>query len=105
MVKRYKGLTSVTTSFLSILVASVLPLPAAVATAPSAMPGTRALLAVLALGVIGTALAFVIFYKLISETGAGRASLVSYLAPGSRSSTARCCSTRRSPRRRSPASR
>ena len=36
----------------------------------------------LALGVVGTALAFVIFYKLIAEVGAGRASLVSYLAPG-----------------------
>jgi drug/metabolite transporter (DMT)-like permease len=32
--------------------------------------------------VVGTALAFVIFYKLIAEVGAGRASLVSYLAPG-----------------------
>jgi drug/metabolite transporter (DMT)-like permease len=82
VVKRYKGLTSVTTSWLSITVASVLTLPAAIATAPSEMPGTRALLAVAALGVVGTALAFVIFYKLIAETGAGRASLVSYLAPG-----------------------
>jgi drug/metabolite transporter (DMT)-like permease len=82
VVKRYKGLTSVTTSWLSITVASVLTLPAAIATAPSEMPGTRALLAVAALGVIGTALAFVIFYKLIAEVGAGRASLVSYLAPG-----------------------
>ena len=36
----------------------------------------------LALGAVGTALAFVIFYKLINEVGAGRASLVSYLAPG-----------------------
>ncbi len=82
VVKRYKGLTSVTTSFNSSLVATVLTLPAAIATAPSEMPGTRAVLSVLALGVVGTALAFVIFYKLISETGAGRASLVSYLAPG-----------------------
>jgi drug/metabolite transporter (DMT)-like permease len=82
VVKRYKGLTSVTTSWLSITVASVLTLPAAIATAPSDMPGTRALLAVAALGVVGTALAFVIFYKLIAEVGAGRASLVSYLAPG-----------------------
>ena len=81
-VKRYTGLTSVTTSFISILVATVLTFPAAVATAPSSFPGLRATLAVLALGVIGTALAFVIFYKLIAETGAGRASLVSYLAPG-----------------------
>ncbi len=82
VVKRYKGLTSVTTSFVSILVASVLTLPAAIATAPTEMPGLRPLLSVLALGVVGTALAFVIFYKLITETGAGRASLVSYLAPG-----------------------
>jgi drug/metabolite transporter (DMT)-like permease len=37
---------------------------------------------VLVLGAVGTALAFVIFYKLINEVGAGRASLVSYLAPG-----------------------
>src|SRR5215210_2943800 len=82
VVKRYKGLTSVTTSFVSILVASVLTLPAAIATAPSEVPGLRAILSVAALGVVGTALAFVIFYKLIAETGAGRASLVSYLAPG-----------------------
>jgi drug/metabolite transporter (DMT)-like permease len=82
VVKRYKGLTSVTTSFVSILVASAVTLPAAIATAPSEMPTLRALLSVAALGVVGTALAFVIFYKLIAETGAGRASLVSYLAPG-----------------------
>ena len=82
IVKRYKGLTSVTTSFISILVATVLTLPAAIATAPSSAPGLRATLAVLVLGVVGTALAFVIFYTLIAEAGAGRASLVSYLAPG-----------------------
>ena len=82
VVKRYRGLTSVTTSFISIVVATVLTLPPAIATAPSELPGLRATLAMLVLGVIGTALAFVIFYKLIDETGAGRASLVSYLAPG-----------------------
>ena len=52
------------------------------ATAPAGLPGARATLAVVALGAVGTALAFVIFYKLIAEVGAGRASLVSYLAPG-----------------------
>jgi drug/metabolite transporter (DMT)-like permease len=82
VVKRYKGLSSATTSFISITVASVLTLPAAVATASSSTPGVRAVLALATLGVVGTALAFVIFYKLIAETGAGRASLVSYLAPG-----------------------
>jgi drug/metabolite transporter (DMT)-like permease len=82
VVKRYKGLTSVTTSWLSITVAAVLTLPAAIATAPTEVPGLRAVLAMVTLGVVGTALAFVIFYKLIAEVGAGRASLVSYLAPG-----------------------
>lgn len=82
VVKRYRGLSSVGVSFISITVGTVMTLPIAVATAPSDLPGLRAILAVLALGVIGTALAFVIFYKLIAETGAARAALVSYLAPG-----------------------
>ncbi|MBA2517918.1 MAG: DMT family transporter [Solirubrobacterales bacterium] len=78
---RYSGLSPIQTSFISITVASVLTFPAAVATAPSETPGLRAILAVVGLGVLGTALAFVIFYVLIAEVGAGRASLVSYLAP------------------------
>jgi drug/metabolite transporter (DMT)-like permease len=80
--RRYGRLTSMQTSFVSLSTASLLTLPVAAATAPSQMPGLRAVAAVLALGAIGTALAFVIFYKLIAEAGAGRASLVSYLAPG-----------------------
>jgi drug/metabolite transporter (DMT)-like permease len=80
--RRYGRLTSMQTSFVSITVAAIMTLPIAIATAPSELPGLRATLAVLVLGAVGTALAFVIFYKLIAETGAGRASLVSYLAPG-----------------------
>jgi drug/metabolite transporter (DMT)-like permease len=79
---RYGRLTSMQTSFVSLSVTAVLTLPIAVATMPSEAPGLRAIAAVVALGAIGTALAFVIFYKLIAEVGAGRASLVSYLAPG-----------------------
>jgi drug/metabolite transporter (DMT)-like permease len=79
---RYRRLTSMQTSFVSLSVASLLTLPIAIATAPSEMPGLGAIAAVVALGAVGTALAFVIFYKLIAEVGAGRASLVSYLAPG-----------------------
>jgi drug/metabolite transporter (DMT)-like permease len=79
---RYKRLTSMQTSFVSISIAALSTLPIAAATAPGEWPGLRALVAVLVLGAVGTALAFVIFYKLISEAGAGKASLVSYLAPG-----------------------
>jgi drug/metabolite transporter (DMT)-like permease len=80
--RRYGRLTSVQASFVSISVASVLTLPSAIGTAPTETPGLGAVAAVVALGAVGTALAFVIFYKLIAEAGAGRASLVSYLAPG-----------------------
>ena len=80
--RRYGRLTSTQTSFVSLSVAATLTLPVALATAPSEAPPARAIAAVLALGAVGTALAFVIFYKLIAEVGAGRASLVSYLAPG-----------------------
>jgi drug/metabolite transporter (DMT)-like permease len=79
---RYGHLASLQTSLVSITVASVLTFPFAMATLPDAAPGTRAVLSVVALGALGTALAFVIFYKLIGEVGAGRASLVAYLAPG-----------------------
>jgi drug/metabolite transporter (DMT)-like permease len=79
---RYKRLTSIQTSFVSISIAALMTTPVAAATAPTEWPGLRALAAVVVLGAVGTALAFVIFYKLISEAGAGKASLVSYLAPG-----------------------
>jgi drug/metabolite transporter (DMT)-like permease len=80
--RRYGRLTSMQTSFVSLSTTSVLTLPVAAATAPTEAPGLGSVAALVALGAVGTALAFVIFYKLIAEVGAGRASLVSYLAPG-----------------------
>jgi drug/metabolite transporter (DMT)-like permease len=80
--RRFGRLTSMQTSFVSLSVTALLTLPIAAATAPTEAPGLGAVAALVALGVVGTALAFVIFYKLIADVGAGRASLVSYLAPG-----------------------
>jgi drug/metabolite transporter (DMT)-like permease len=79
---RYGHLAAMQTSLVSITVAAIVTLPLALATLPGDVPGLRAVAAVVALGAVGTALAFIIFYKLINEVGAGRASLVSYLAPG-----------------------
>jgi drug/metabolite transporter (DMT)-like permease len=79
---RYGRLTSMQTSFVSISTASLLTLPAAIATMPSQLPGLRAAAAVLGLGALGTAAGFVIFYRLMLELGPARASLVTYLAPG-----------------------
>ncbi len=79
---KFGHFASMQTSWISVTVAGVLTLPVALATTPGHTPTLGATAALLALGVVGTALAFVIFYKLINEIGAGRASLVSYLAPG-----------------------
>jgi len=78
----FAGVPSIVSSAISVGIGALMTLPFAVATMHDGGPGLRAILAVVGLGVVGTALAFVIFYRLIAEIGAGRASLVSYLAPG-----------------------
>jgi len=79
---RYGTLAAVQTSWISVTVAGVMTLPVGIATTPGHTPDLGSTAALVALGVLGTALAFVIYYKLITEVGAGRAALVSYLAPG-----------------------
>jgi len=60
---------------------ALLTLPAALLTLPTSA-GADSITALLALGIVGTGVAFVIFYGLIAEVGPQRASLVAYLAPG-----------------------
>lgn len=78
----YRGVAPIVSSFVSLTAAALICLVPAALTAHTTTPGLRAVLAVLALGVTHTALAFVIFYKLIGEVGAGRSALVTYLSPG-----------------------
>ena len=61
---------------------ALLLLPPAAATLPSEAPGAGPLGAVAVLGVLGTGVAFVIFYALIASVGPARTMLVSYVAPG-----------------------
>jgi drug/metabolite transporter (DMT)-like permease len=65
----------------TMVASAIMTLPWALLTAPDRLPGTSATLAVLALGVGGTGVAFVIFYTLIASVGPARASLVAYIAP------------------------
>jgi drug/metabolite transporter (DMT)-like permease len=66
-----------------VMVASTIwLLPAALATAPDSAPGLGPVAAVTALGVVGTGLAFAIFYTLIGRVGPARSFIVAYLAPG-----------------------
>jgi drug/metabolite transporter (DMT)-like permease len=64
-----------------LAVSTVLSLPAALATLPSEAPGIGPVLAVAGLGVVGTGIAFAIFYELIATIGPARTFLVTYLAP------------------------
>jgi drug/metabolite transporter (DMT)-like permease len=61
--------------------AAYLLLPA-IATFPAAAPSLGAAVALVALGVGGTGLAFLVYFTLIAHVGAARASVVAYLAPG-----------------------
>jgi drug/metabolite transporter (DMT)-like permease len=79
---RYGHLQPTQSSFISVTIAGVMTLPVAIATQPGHTPTLGATAALVTLGVLGTALAFVIYYELIAGIGAARAALVSYLAPG-----------------------
>jgi drug/metabolite transporter (DMT)-like permease len=61
--------------------AGLLLIPA-LATAPSTAPGLGPVAALVALGVVGTGAAFLIFYRLIATVGPARTMIVSYVAPG-----------------------
>jgi drug/metabolite transporter (DMT)-like permease len=76
-----KGIPASTTSFFALAVASVLTLPVAVVTAPRELPGVRAVLAVIVLGLGCTALAYMLYYRLIDNVGEERAALANYLTP------------------------
>ena len=60
--------------------AGLLTVPA-LAAPPATMPTPLALLALLVLGVLCTAMAFVFFGRLIAEVGPGRATVITYVAP------------------------
>jgi len=79
---RYGALAAVQTSWISVTIAGLITLPIGIATTPGHTPTAGAVAAVVALGALGTAIAFVIYYELINGIGPARAALVSYLAPG-----------------------
>jgi drug/metabolite transporter (DMT)-like permease len=65
----------------SLAIAAVAYLPAGIAEAPSAWPSAKVILAVLGLAVICTAVAFLIFIKLIAEVGPARSTVITYVNP------------------------
>ncbi len=66
----------------TLIAASLMTLPPAIAQAPGHTPSPGAVAALIGLGAGGTGIAFLIYYMLIADIGASRASVVAYLAPG-----------------------
>ena len=76
-----KPVQPVVVGFASTAIATLVWLPVGVAEAPSQMPGWKTIASVVALGIPGTALAYLLFFGLITGAGAAYTSLVTYLIP------------------------
>src|ERR687893_1755381 len=76
-----KNVPPSTTTLFALSVGAVLVAPFAVITASGDAPGARAIIAVILLGLLCTALTFLLYYQLIAEVGEERAALGNYLTP------------------------
>jgi drug/metabolite transporter (DMT)-like permease len=82
LAKRHLGDVPPLSIAAAVMLASVILLaPAGLATAPGSAPGIGPLAAVGVLGVLGTGVAFAIFYSLIGSVGPARTFIVTYIAP------------------------
>jgi len=79
--RHLQATTPLVVALASTGVAALVALPAGVVQAPHHVPSGETFAAVLALGVPGTAFAFLIFYALILRAGAAYAAFVTYLIP------------------------
>jgi drug/metabolite transporter (DMT)-like permease len=78
---RDKGVPPTTTTLFSLGVGAVLVAPVAAVTASPGVPGARAVIAVIVLGLASTAVTFLLYYQLIIEVGEERAAIGNYLTP------------------------
>jgi drug/metabolite transporter (DMT)-like permease len=62
-------------------VAAVVAAPAGIAQAPHVVPSWKTWGSIAMLAVVGTALAYLLFFAIIANAGSGYASLVTYLVP------------------------
>ena len=82
VVKRYlAGADPMGPVAVAMLLATIFLAPAALLSAPSEMPSGDAVAAIVVLGLVCTALAFVLYFTLIAEVGPSRASVITYINP------------------------
>jgi drug/metabolite transporter (DMT)-like permease len=65
----------------SLVVAALVLVPAVAADPPTGVPSAKAASAVVVLGLFCTAAAFMLYGALVAEVGAGRALVITYVAP------------------------
>jgi drug/metabolite transporter (DMT)-like permease len=66
----------------SLAAASILAAPFGIATLPASAPGWKVVASVVTLGVVGTGIAYVLYFALLRGAGPSRSILVTYLVPG-----------------------
>jgi drug/metabolite transporter (DMT)-like permease len=81
LVKRLADVPLLGSVSVTLGVAAVLLAPLALAHLPTHLPSPAVIASVLALSILCTALGYVIYYALIAEAGATRASLITYVNP------------------------
>jgi drug/metabolite transporter (DMT)-like permease len=76
-----KGTPPLVVALASCLVATIASAPAGVIQAPAEMWHGETIVAILVLGVVGTAIAYLLFFEIIRAAGPTYATLVTYLVP------------------------
>ena len=76
-----KGIPPLQVSIGQLGCAAVMLAPVALTQLPSSSPPAKTWLAVLALGVLGSGIAYLLYFAIIASAGASRAILVTYLVP------------------------
>ncbi len=79
--RRLGDLPSLDVVAVSLATCAILYAPLGIVQLPPAMPSSAALTAVVVLGVLCTAIAFLLFFRLIAEVGPVRAQVITYVNP------------------------
>ena len=79
--RQFSDINPIVTMAAALSVASVFLAPLGLATIPTEAPSQAALISIVVLGLLCTAIAFVVYGALIAEVGAGRATVITYVAP------------------------
>jgi len=79
--RKLSALPSLGVVVASLAITAVVYAPVGIAQLPPSLPSPSVLFAVAVLGVVCTALAFVVFFALIREVGSARATVITYLNP------------------------